>query len=107
MGTTAVRTLESAAIDGQVQGGYGETNLFIKPGYSFKIIDSLITNFHLPKSTLFVLVSQLAGRQKMLDAYEHAKNKGYKFFQLRRCDLYKIKILFQEKIKSVLSLNSH
>lgn len=80
VGTTAVRTLESATVDGQVQAGYGETKLFIKPGYSFKIIDSLITNFHLPKSTLFVLVSQLAGRQKMLDAYEHAKDNGYKFF---------------------------
>ncbi|PLX67562.1 MAG: tRNA preQ1(34) S-adenosylmethionine ribosyltransferase-isomerase QueA [Denitrovibrio sp.] len=80
VGTTAVRTLESATVDGLVQAGYGETNLFIKPGYSFRVIDSLITNFHLPKSTLFVLVSQLAGRQKMLDAYEHAKENGYKFF---------------------------
>jgi S-adenosylmethionine:tRNA ribosyltransferase-isomerase len=80
VGTTAVRTLESATRDGKVQSGYGETNLFIKPGYSFKIIDRLITNFHLPKSTLFVLVSTLAGREFMLKCYEHAKENDYKFF---------------------------
>ncbi|ADD69215.1 S-adenosylmethionine/ tRNA-ribosyltransferase-isomerase [Denitrovibrio acetiphilus DSM 12809] len=80
VGTTAVRALESAAENGEVQAGYGETKLFIKPGYDFKVISSLITNFHLPKSTLFVLVSQLAGRRNMLNAYEHAKANGYKFF---------------------------
>lgn len=80
IGTTAVRALESASQDGDVKAGYGETNLFIKPGYKFRVISELITNFHLPKSTLFVLVSQLAGRENMLNAYEHAKVKGYKFF---------------------------
>lgn len=80
VGTTAVRALESASPDGVVKWGYGETNLFIKPGYRFKIISELITNFHLPKSTLFVLVSQLAGRENMLGAYEHAKANDYKFF---------------------------
>jgi len=80
VGTTAVRALESAADGGMVKPGYGETNLFIKPGYQFRIIKSLITNFHLPKSTLFVLVSELAGREKMMAAYEHAKKNGYKFF---------------------------
>lgn len=80
VGTTAVRALESAAEDGQIRAGYGETNLFIRPGYSFRAVDELITNFHLPKSTLFVLVSQLAGRESMLAAYEHAKKSGYRFF---------------------------
>jgi len=80
VGTTAVRALESASKDGKVKSGYGETDLFIKPGYRFKVTDSLITNFHLPKSTLFVLVSQLAGREKALAAYEHAKAKRYRFF---------------------------
>jgi len=80
VGTTAVRALESASQDGVVKSGYGETNLFIKPGYDFKVVGELITNFHLPKSTLFVLVSQLAGRDNMINAYEHAKKNGYKFF---------------------------
>lgn len=80
VGTTAVRALESAAENGHVRAGYGETKLFIKPGYEFRVVRELITNFHLPKSTLFVLVSQLAGREKMLAAYEHAKKNEYKFF---------------------------
>jgi S-adenosylmethionine:tRNA ribosyltransferase-isomerase len=80
VGTTAVRALESSAENGMIKAGYGETNLFIKPGYRFQVISELITNFHLPKSTLFVLVSQLAGRENMLKAYEHAKANGYKFF---------------------------
>jgi S-adenosylmethionine:tRNA ribosyltransferase-isomerase len=80
VGTTAVRALESACVNGQIKAGYGETNLFIRPGYEFKIVDKLITNFHLPKSTLFVLVSQFAGREKMLKAYTHAKESGYRFF---------------------------
>jgi len=80
VGTTAVRAIESATVDGEVAPGYGETNLFIKPGYEFKMVDELITNFHLPKSTLFVLVSQLAGRERMLKAYSHARQNGYKFF---------------------------
>jgi len=80
VGTTAVRALESAAKDGKVTPGYGETNLFIRPGYDFRITDELITNFHLPKSTLLVLVSQLTGRENMLKAYEYAKSNGYRFF---------------------------
>lgn len=80
VGTTAVRAIESATVDGEVQQGYGETNLFIRPGYEFKMVDELITNFHLPKSTLFVLVSELAGRERMRKAYNHAKKNKYRFF---------------------------
>ncbi|PLX71298.1 MAG: tRNA preQ1(34) S-adenosylmethionine ribosyltransferase-isomerase QueA [Denitrovibrio sp.] len=80
VGTTAVRALESATEDNGVKAGYGETNLFIKPGYKFKMVDELVTNFHLPKSTLFVLVSELAGRERMIEAYNHAKKNKYRFF---------------------------
>ena len=58
----------------------GETGLFITPGYRFKAVDMLLTNFHLPKSTLLMLVSALVGRERMLAAYEHAKREGYRFF---------------------------
>jgi len=80
IGTTAVRTVEAATVDGEVKAGYGETNLFIKPGYEFKSVDMLITNFHLPKSTLLVLVSTFAGKDFMLNCYQHAKEGGYRFF---------------------------
>jgi len=80
-GTTVVRTLESASDkDGLVVPGSGETNLFIKPGYNFKIIDHLITNFHLPGSTLLLLVSALASREKIFEAYEYAIEKRFRFY---------------------------
>jgi len=81
VGTTSTRTLESAATeDGRVQSGNGWTEIFIYPGYSFKIIDGLITNFHLPESTLIMLVSALAGREYVLSAYEEAVRERYRFF---------------------------
>lgn len=80
VGTTSTRTLESAAKDGHVIPGSGVTNIFIYPGYHFQIIDGLITNFHLPQSTLLMLVSALAGRDHILAAYEEAVKKRYRFF---------------------------
>ena len=80
VGTTSVRTLESAAEDGKVIAKNGNTEIFIYPGYEFKIIDGLITNFHLPESTLLMLVSALAGREKVMEAYELAVKERYRFF---------------------------
>ena len=80
VGTTSVRCLESAAPDGQLQAMQGETSIFIKPGYQFKVIDGLITNFHLPESTLLMLVSAFAGRENVLRAYAEAIRERYRFF---------------------------
>lgn len=80
VGTTAVRCLETAAIDGKIEPFEGDTQIFIYPGYEFKVIDGLITNFHLPESTLVMLVSSLAGREPILSAYQHAINEKYRFF---------------------------
>lgn len=81
VGTTALRTLEAAAIDfNKIEGKSGATEIFIYPGYKFKIVDALITNFHLPKSTLLMLVSAFAGREFMLNAYKHAVETQYRFF---------------------------
>ena len=80
VGTTSTRTLESAAKDGRVVAGEGETSIFIYPGYQFQILSGLITNFHLPKSTLVMLVSALAGREHVLHAYEVAVQERYRFF---------------------------
>ena len=81
VGTTSCRTLETAANEnGEVKPGSGWTDIFIYPGYNFKIIDSLITNFHLPKSTLIMMVSAFAGREKILKAYEIAIKEKYRFF---------------------------
>ena len=81
VGTTSCRTLESATKeDGTVEAGSGWTDIFIYPGYRFKCIDALITNFHLPKSTLVMLVSALAGREHILAAYEEAIRERYRFF---------------------------
>lgn len=81
VGTTSCRTLESAAgEDGRVRAGSGNTEIFIYPGYRFKVLDALITNFHLPESTLVMLVSALAGREKVLAAYEEAIRERYRFF---------------------------
>ena len=80
VGTTSVRTLESACENGRLIAKSGNTNIFIYPGYQFKLVDCLITNFHLPGSTLIMLVSALYGREKTLRAYETAINEGYRFY---------------------------
>ena len=81
VGTTSTRTLESAADENdRVKAGSGWTDIFIYPGYTFKIVDELITNFHLPQSTLVMLVSALAGREQILAAYEEAVKERYRFF---------------------------
>lgn len=81
VGTTSCRTIESAANeDGRVMAGSNDTRLFIYPGYHFKVMDRLITNFHLPESTLLMLVSALAGRENVLSAYQEAVRERYRFF---------------------------
>ncbi len=81
VGTTSCRTIESAAKeDGTIEASSGWTDIFIYPGYRFKILDALITNFHLPESTLLMLVSALAGREHILTAYEEAVRERYRFF---------------------------
>jgi len=81
VGTTSLRTLESAAqADGSIIVGAGETALFVTPGYRFRIVDLLITNFHLPKSTLLMLVSAFGGLDNIRAAYRHAIATGYRFF---------------------------
>jgi S-adenosylmethionine:tRNA ribosyltransferase-isomerase len=80
VGTTALRALESAALSGELRAGTDETRLFIVPGYRFRVVDRLITNFHLPKSTLLMLVSAFAGAGNIRRAYEHAVAERYRFF---------------------------
>ena len=80
VGTTSVRTLESAARDGRLQPMRGDTGIFIKPGYTFQLVDALITNFHLPGSTLIMLVSALYDLPHILDAYNLAVRENYRFF---------------------------
>ena len=80
VGTTVVRALESAMRDGELQPFAGETRIFIFPGYRIRSVDALVTNFHLPESTLLMLVSAFAGKQRILDAYAHAVRAGYRFF---------------------------
>ncbi len=80
IGTTSVRALESASQGGQLCAGFGETNLFITPGYEFKSVDGLLTNFHLPESTLLMLVSAFAGYENIMQAYHHAVQQSYRFF---------------------------
>jgi S-adenosylmethionine:tRNA ribosyltransferase-isomerase len=80
VGTTSLRALEGAAQDGPLEAGAGETELFILPGFRFQVADALITNFHLPKSTLLMLVSAFAGMQRIRDAYAHAIAHRYRFF---------------------------
>ena len=79
-GTTSLRALESASLDGQLKSGKGETSIFITPGYRFKVVDILLTNFHLPRSTLLMLVCAFGGMKEMLTAYQHAVNNEYRFF---------------------------
>jgi S-adenosylmethionine:tRNA ribosyltransferase-isomerase len=81
VGTTSLRLLESAAgEDGGIKPFAGATSIFITPGYRFRAVDLLMTNFHLPRSTLFMLVSAFAGRETMLAAYRHAIDAGYRFY---------------------------
>ena len=80
VGTTSVRTLESAAKDRRLVAGSGWTSIFIKPGYEFQLVDALITNFHLPGSTLVMLVSALLGRERTLEIYAEAVKERYRFF---------------------------
>ncbi len=80
IGTTSVRALESASVSGVLKPGFGDTDLFITPGYQFKSVDALLTNFHLPESTLLMLVSAFAGYDRIMQAYQHAIDKQYRFF---------------------------
>ena len=80
VGTTSVRCLESAAADGGIKPMQGDTNIFIYPGYEFKVVDALVTNFHLPESTLLMLVSAFSGYSRMMNAYSEAVAQRYRFF---------------------------
>jgi S-adenosylmethionine:tRNA ribosyltransferase-isomerase len=80
VGTTVVRALESAWRDGAIVEGEGRTRIFIYPGYRFRVVGRLFTNFHTPASSLLALVSAFAGRERVLDAYGHAIEKRYRFF---------------------------
>ena len=91
VGTTAVRTLEHCALtaetssNGQLQPHSGETSIFISPGHNFRIVNAMLTNFHLPKSSLLMLVSAFAGRERVLEAYAHAVREHYRFFSYGDC----------------------
>jgi S-adenosylmethionine:tRNA ribosyltransferase-isomerase len=80
VGTTSLRALEAAAGSGELQAGSDETALFVRPGYQFRVVDALLTNFHLPRSTLMMLVSALGGIEHIRSAYRHAVDTGYRFF---------------------------
>jgi S-adenosylmethionine:tRNA ribosyltransferase-isomerase len=80
VGTTSLRALESAAATGKLQAGSGETRIFITPGYRFRVVEVLLTNFHLPRSTLLMLVCAFGGMDRLLAAYRHAVEKEYRFF---------------------------
>jgi S-adenosylmethionine:tRNA ribosyltransferase-isomerase len=88
VGTTTVRTVESAAArveEERVEAGHGEADIFIYPGYRFRVVDALLTNFHLPLSTLLMLVCALGGKELVMDAYRHAVEDGYRFFSYGDC----------------------
>ena len=80
VGTTAVRSLETAAQDGALRPWSGDSRIFIYPPYRFRVVDAMITNFHLPESTLLMLVSAFAGHENTLAAYRHAVEQHYRFF---------------------------
>ena len=87
VGTTSVRALESAAAGEEVRAGERWTSLLILPGYRFQVVDAMLTNFHLPKSTLLMLVSAFAGRERILAAYAEAIREGYRFYSFGDCML--------------------
>lgn len=89
VGTTSARTLEHSIAEGggRFQAGSGETDLFIYPGFRFRAVDALLTNFHLPRSTLLMLVCAFAGRELVLEAYRHATQSGYRFYSYGDCML--------------------
>ena len=90
VGTTVVRVLETLMLRyGKIMGDSGHTNIYIYPGFKFRGVDWIITNFHLPKSTLLVMIAAFAGRKNILEAYEIAKRKGYRFFSFGDCMLIK------------------
>jgi S-adenosylmethionine:tRNA ribosyltransferase-isomerase len=98
VGTTSLRLLESAAgEDGIIRPFEGDTDIFITPGYRFRAIDALLTNFHLPRSTLFMLISALMGRERMLEAYHHAIGEGYRFYSYGAASL--VLPVFEEATK--------
>ena len=80
VGTTSLRAIESAALGGELRAGTGDTDIFITPGYRFRVVDALVTNFHLPRSTLMMLVSALAGHPQVMSLYRHAIEQRYRFF---------------------------
>ena len=93
VGTTVVRTMESAAArtpstrsgGGEIEPGEGTTEIFISPGFDFKVVGAMLTNFHLPQSSLLMLVSAFAGRERVLAAYKHAVEQRYRFFSYGDC----------------------
>ena len=88
VGTTVVRTLESAALTvggGESMAHSGETEIFISPGFEFRVVGAMLTNFHLPQSSLLMLVSAFAGRENVLAAYAHAVRREYRFFSYGDC----------------------
>jgi len=87
VGTTVIRALESAWQDGRLLPGTGSTDLFIRPGFEFRVVDRLLTNFHLPRSTLLMLVSAFAGRELILEAYQEAIQQKYRFYSYGDCML--------------------
>ena len=87
VGTTVVRTLESAWKDGRLRAGKAGTDLFIRPGFAFQVVDALLTNFHLPQSTLLMLVCAFAGRDVILRTYAEAVAEKYRFFSYGDCML--------------------
>jgi S-adenosylmethionine:tRNA ribosyltransferase-isomerase len=88
VGTTVVRTLEHAALEsGRIRNGEGETSIFIYPGFLFQVVGALLTNFHLPRSSLLMLVSAFAGRERVLEAYHYAVEEKYRFFSYGDCML--------------------
>ena len=80
MGTTSVRALEAASVDGEINAIDSETELFIRPGYRFRSVDAMLTNFHLPRSSLLMLAAAFAGHDRILRAYRHAIAEAYRFF---------------------------
>ena len=94
VGTTVLRLLESASDDkGFVEPYKGDTDLFITPGFRFRVVDLLVTNFHLPKSTLFMLVSAFSGLDRMREAYVYAIGRGYRFYSYGDASLLRLNVI--------------